>query len=106
MMSASETPKRLVSYDPAIHRGKAVIFIRFPNEKRLNERVRKLVGVRWSATQKAWYVPDIPTYRHKFGLDLVLAGKDVLAHIDVVNQPALQRYIEILQLYTSNLDFD
>lgn len=87
-----------ISYEPAIHRGKAIIFIRFGNEKRLNERVRKLVGVRWSATQKAWYVADIPAYRQRFGLELTLAGKDVLAQIDAVNQPDLQRYVETLQL--------
>lgn len=97
-MSATDTPKSRINYEPAIHRGKAVIFIRFGNEKRLNERVKKLVGVRWSATKKAWYVPDLPTYQHRFGLNLVLAGKDVLSQIAPVNQPALQRYVETIQL--------
>lgn len=97
-MNATESPRPTVSYEPAIHRGKAIIFIRFGNSKQLNERVRKLVGCRWSHTQKAWYVPDIPTYRRKFGLDLALAGKDVLAQIDPVNQPALSRFVETLQL--------
>ena len=97
-MNANNELRPPVSYEPAIHRGKAVIFIRFGNSKQLNERVRKLVGCRWSHTQKAWYVPDILTYRRKFGLDLALVGKDVLAHIDPVNQPALQRFVETLQL--------
>jgi len=97
-MNVVEEVKTRISYEPAIHRGKAVISVRFGHEKRLNERIRKLVGVRWSATQKAWYVADIPTYRQKFGLELALAGKDVLAQIDPVNQPAFQRYVETLQL--------
>ena len=97
-MTATDAPNPRISYETAIHRRRAVIFIRFGNDKRLNERVRKLVGVCWSTTKKAWYVPDTPTYRHRFGLGLVLAGKDVLAQIDVVNQPALQRYVETLQL--------
>lgn len=87
-----------ISYEPAIHRGKAVILIHFRNDKLLNERVRKLIGVRWSSSQKAWHVPDNSTYRQKFGLDPVLVGKDVLAHIDLVNQPALEKLIETLQL--------
>ncbi len=101
-MSATEVSTPRIQYEPAIHRGKAIIFIHFGHEKRLNERVKKLVGVCWSSTRKAWYVADIPAYRHRFGLDLTLAGKDVLARIDPVNQPALQRYVETLKAYSQS----
>jgi integrase/recombinase XerD len=90
--------KPAVRYEPGLHRHKAVIFILFDYSTRLNERVRKLTGVKWSGTRKAWYVPDIPTYRQKFNLPAILVGKEVLAHIDPVNQPAMQRLVETLQL--------
>lgn len=96
--SNQPTSKPAVRYEPGIHQNKAVIFILFDYNPRLNERVRKLVGVKWSGTRKAWYVPDNLTYRQKFGLDPVLIGKDVLAHVDPVNQPALERLVETLQL--------
>ena len=43
-----------VTYEPATHRGKNVIFIRFAHDRELNDRVRKLVGVHWSSSRKAW----------------------------------------------------
>ncbi len=88
------------SYEPTIHRGKAVILIRFSNDKLLDERVRKLIGVRWNSLKKAWHVPDNSTYRQKFGLDLMLVCKDVLARINPINQAALEKLIETLQLKT------
>ena len=67
----------------------------------LNQRVRKLTGANWSSSQSAWYVTDNPHYRQKFGLEPnSLAGKEVLAQISDVNQPALQRFIETLELKT------
>jgi len=90
--------KQPITYELATHRGKDVIFIRFEYSRDLNERVRKLVGIQWSRTEKAWYVLNNPHYRKQFGLAPPLAGKDVIAHIHAVNQPAFQRLIETLQL--------
>ncbi len=87
-----------VTYEPATHRGKDVIFIRFAHDRELNDRVRKLVGVHWSSSRKAWYVLNTPHYRQQFGLAPPLAGKDVLGHIHPANQPALQALVETLQL--------
>jgi site-specific recombinase XerD len=90
--------KNKVTYEPTIHYGKAIILIRFEYDKGLNERVRKLKGVQWSNSKKAWYVPDIQQYRHKFGLEDKPQGREVLNHIHEVNQPAFLRLIETLQL--------
>ena len=98
---ATASLKTTIRYEPGLHHHKAVIFILFDYSARLNERVRKLVGVKWSGTRKAWYVPDSPTYRQKFRLNTMLVGKDVLAHIDPINQPALQLLVETLQLNTA-----
>ncbi len=95
----------LVQYEPTNYQGKDVIFIRFEYNPALIERVKKLVGVQWSQSKKAWYVLDSAWYREKFGLaPKALTGKEALLKIHLVNQPALQVYIETLQLkaYSTN----
>jgi site-specific recombinase XerD len=88
-----------IKYELDSHKGIEVIFIRFDYDAALNERIRKLVGVKWSASQKAWYVLDTAHYREQFGLTAKpLVGKAVLSKIDAINQLALQRYIETLHL--------
>ena len=88
-----------VQYELTTYHGKDVIFIRFEYDRALIERVKKLVGVKWCSSEKAWYVLDSALYREKFGLGpKTLTGKTVLLNIHPVNQPALQRYIETLQL--------
>src|SRR5215216_508396 len=42
---------------PLHHRGQEVIGIYFKNDADLNLRVRKLPSVKWSQTNKCWYVP-------------------------------------------------
>lgn len=88
-----------MQYEFAIHQGQAVIFIHFEYDAALNAEVKKWVGVRWSHSQKAWYVLDTAHYREKFGLPpKPLVGKAVLLQIHPINQPALQSYVETLQL--------
>lgn len=88
-----------VQFEPGTHREQAVIFIRFDRDAALVARVKKLAGVRWSQSQKAWYVMDSAHYRNKFGLEpKPLVGKEALQHIDPVNQGALQVFVETLQL--------
>jgi integrase/recombinase XerD len=94
-----------IKYQPTSHKGKDVIFIRFEHNAELNLRVKKMVGVRWSQSEKAWYVIDSAFYRQKFGLSLKPPiGKEVILHIHLINQIAIQKYIETLQLksYSQN----
>lgn len=51
-MSGTDTQQteQSIRYEPALHKGNDVIFIRFEYSRELNERVRKLVGVQWSRT--------------------------------------------------------
>ncbi|RYE30530.1 MAG: integrase [Sphingobacteriaceae bacterium] len=85
-------------FETAMHHNKAVIFIIFNHNSEINTEVKKLDGVKWSQTKKAWYVPDNLHYRQKFNLQTSFYGKDVLAHIHPENQPALRYFIEALQL--------
>jgi integrase/recombinase XerD len=55
---------------PVEHRGEKRLLIIFDNRPDWTERVRKLVGVRWSQTHKAWHVPDNESYRKQFSLPL------------------------------------
>ena len=103
-----------IKYELTNHRGKDVICIHFERNLEMNERVKKLVGVKWSNSKKAWYVLDSAFYRVKFQLSTqspvrneMLAkidetkspvGKEVLSQIHSINYLALQRYVETLQL--------
>ena len=88
-----------IKYGLAVHNGKNVIFIHFEKNSEMNERVKKLLGIKFSNSKKAWYVLDSAFYRGKFNLQpKSLIGKEVLSNINVVNYPALQKYVETLQL--------
>ncbi len=94
-----------ITFETATHLGKAVIFIRFPYDKETIQRVRKLEGVKWSQTEKAWYVLDTEHYRTLFRLpQKIIIGKLVLSQIHEVNLPPFKRYIETLELkgYSKN----
>lgn len=93
----NEIPKEW-QFELANHRDKAIILIRFPYSKEDQTLVRQLTGARWSQSQKAWYVADIPAYRQRFGLQTEAIGKEVLSQIHPINQPALVRFVETLQL--------
>lgn len=96
--NCSEVKQSLYQFEEAEHHNKPVIFIYFVYNAKLDAQVRKLTGVRWSRTKKAWFVADNQTYRNQFGLQPKPLGKEVLLHIRPCNQPALQLYIETLQL--------
>lgn len=87
-----------VTFEPGDHQGASVIFIRFAYDAELVSRVRILTGVRWSKTQKAWYVRDNDHFRQKFGLPLRECAKEALLKVNPVNRPPLQRFIDTLRL--------
>ncbi len=94
-----------VTYELSSHRKKDVILILFEDNPKLQERVKKLVGVKWSRSKKAWYVLDSAQHREKFGLaPKSPIGKEALLHIHPINHPALQLYIETLQLKAYSLN--
>lgn len=91
--------KPKVEYKIACHKEKNVIFIHFDYDAELIIRVKKLVGVQWSQSQKAWYVLDTVQNREKFGLEQkVSLGKEALSNIKSINWVAMERYLETLQL--------
>jgi len=93
-----------VSYELDVHEGKDVILIKFPYDKELVERVKKLVGVKWSQSKKAWYVLDTSQYREKFGIEEKVIGKEAITRIHEINKSNFQNYVDLLYLkgYSTN----
>ncbi|MFM9838281.1 MAG: tyrosine-type recombinase/integrase [Cyclobacteriaceae bacterium] len=81
-----------------VHKGQKRIAIYFEKNAEAIKRIKLLPGARWSATLKAWHLPDVPTYRKKFGLPLQAIGKEVWSQIHPINQPAFTKLVEMLQL--------
>ena len=71
---------------PLYHRGQESIAIMFDYGKELNLAVRKLPGVRWSQTNKVWYVPLI-----REAYENVMSGLALFGSIDT---SCLQRYLK------------
>lgn len=87
-----------VTFELGEHRNKKVIFIRFDYDQKLIERVKKLIGVKWSQSKKCWYVIDNKEYRKKFGIKQKELTLEQELKISVENQQALKRYKETLIL--------
>lgn len=83
------------------HNSTSRIAVYFDKNVELIQRIKKLNGARWSKTLGAWHLPDVVAYRIQFKLNLkndLFLGKEVLSKIHTNNQPALQRFIETLEL--------
>jgi integrase/recombinase XerD len=87
-----------VQYELGCHKKENVIFIRFDYDAALIARVKKLVGVSWSQSQKSWYVLDNEQNRTRFGFEQKPAGEGAIERIHAVNEAAYQRLLEQLQL--------
>lgn len=93
-------------FEPAVHRDKAVILIRFPYNAELIARVKRLTGARWSSSHKAWHVPDNNVHRACFGLPAAAARNETQAQLSPANASALQRFVDTLRLkgYSPNTE--
>ncbi len=88
-----------VSYRLGTYKGKAVIYIRFPYDKELIEEIKKQPAVRWSQSQKAWYVPDTAAHRDMFGLSEPKIKSEIAsAGISKINQWFISALVSALQL--------
>ncbi|MEZ5047734.1 MAG: site-specific integrase, partial [Chitinophagaceae bacterium] len=50
------------------HRGETRIAVRFEKNVTYIARIKKLEGVRWSASIRAWHLPDTDAYRERFNI--------------------------------------
>ena len=87
------------------HRDKNVIWIRFEKSYALIQELRKAFpSSKWSNTNKAWHLPDLPTVRDALKLDREEWGSQIRSEIEPVNQKAFSDYIDCLKLkaYSKN----
>lgn len=87
------------------HHSKNVIWIKFEKDTLLIKHLRaQFPSAKWSATQKAWYLPDLPTIRAALHLDQKEWGNEILPLISPVNQTAFSKFIDQLSLkaYSKN----
>ena len=81
-----------ITYELGNHKDKAVIFIHFERNQELNQRVQKLVGVKWSNSKKAWYVLDSEFYRDKFRIiSKIFVEKELPSEVKFVENVSFQK---------------
>lgn len=97
---------KIFNFSFGLHKDSDVIWIHFPytieNNKFLKEN---LSHVKWSQSQKCWYVLDNVTNRKILSLpDKIYTGKDLLLKINEVNKSEWFRFVEFLRLkaYSEN----
>jgi len=88
----------ILRYQYSSHRGKPVILILFDRDQHTINYLQQLPDIKWSQTKKAWYVPDTPYYRKEFLLDESYSDAIPTARVHLVNQPELQRFVQVLKL--------
>lgn len=87
------------------HKGQKVVWIHFPYSKILQAELKgKFPSARWSQTQKAWHLPDIPAVRIALQLPQKEFGHTAISQIHPVNRPAMQAYRQqlVLKSYSPN----
>lgn len=80
------------------HKGESRIAVYFEKNAEWIARIKKLDGVRWSQTLKAWHLPDRDENRLRFKITLADVIKAGMNEISTENMLELNRFIETIQL--------
>lgn len=81
------------TFSTAQHKGKNVIWIKFPYNKDLIAKLRaRFPSATYSATNKAWYLPDLPSVREQVGLERKSIIQKHLAKLPSVQHTPLIDY--------------
>ncbi len=90
---------RKYTFEPAVHRKKRVILIEFPYDHNLKQQLKsRFSSVRWSATKKAWYLPDLPAVRRQLKMVERNRYTEIMETLHLVNQTAYLDLDKQLQL--------
>ncbi|MFS4455820.1 tyrosine-type recombinase/integrase [Maribacter sp. 2304DJ31-5] len=77
------------SFEPSEHRGKNIVLIQFGFDKTLTADLRKrFSSAKWSATKKAWYLPDLPSVRRELNMPQRKTTEAKIQNVHLVNQNA------------------
>lgn len=83
----------------AKHHGRSVILISFDKDNKLIAELRQsFPSVKWSQTQKCWYLLDFPSIRKQLNLSLIETGKNNILKMHDINKPAFENFIRTLKL--------
>jgi len=93
-------------YSLGKHHDKNVIWVKFENNLKLRNTLKqKFPFVKFSYTQKCWYLPDIASIREQVGISKKNeVSKELMLKINEINRPALQKMFDtlILKSYSEN----
>lgn len=90
-------PQRL-TFKHAEHRNQQVIFCIFPYDPQLLKDFRSTFpSVKWSRTNKAWFVPDNTLYRNRLGIPLPEKGARYIDRMFSVNQNEFRKFRDAMQ---------
>ncbi|MCU0442184.1 MAG: site-specific integrase [Bacteroidia bacterium] len=86
------------------HRKEDVIFIYFDYNKEVIAELRENFPARWSATNRAWYIPDKDGFRKMLQMPPKPVAQQIAQTIHPANLPAFNKYCEQLTLkgYSAN----
>ena len=88
------------------HHDKNVIWVKFENDLKLRTELKqKFPLVKFSWSQKCWYLPDINAIREQVGINKKIEiNKELILKIHEINRPSLQRMLDtlILKSYSEN----
>lgn len=86
-------------FQPAQHRGKKVVLVKFQyNEELKADLRRRFPSAKWSATKKSWYLPDLPSVRRELKMMQRSVVAEKAAKIHPVNRSAYSKLNEQLKL--------
>lgn len=87
------------------HRGKKVIWVKFPFNKELQKQLRlRFPSVSFSASNKCWYLADLPVVRKHLNIKQNLIGQKFLESIHPINQQAFIDYRNQLQMKSYSIN--
>ncbi len=81
------------------HRNNNVIWISFPYSFELKQALKtRFPSAKWSATNKKWYLPDLPSVRKELALSEKTIVTNLIDKIHPINKMAFTNFIEQLEL--------
>lgn len=86
------------NFEPDTYKNKPIIWIRFSYDPLLVKRIKKLKSVKWSSSNKCWYVPDSQYYREMFRLPPIPIAIKLLEKIHPNNREAFLSFQDQLAL--------
>lgn len=81
------------------HRNRKVIFISFPFDRELKNKLKKkFTSAKWSNTKKSWYLPDLTSVRKELNIPQITPFEKYSNKVHPINKEAFKNYIHQLEI--------